>query len=85
MEYIVIYSQVFKKWWQSLNINEKESVTAYIDLLEMTGVKLSYPYSSKIIDKTIKTKHMRELRIQHTGKPYRVLLHLIQNKKQFYS
>ena len=37
------------------------------------GVNLPYPYSSKINDKSIKTKHMRELRIQHKGNPYRVL------------
>lgn len=56
MECQIVYSSLFKEWWQSLDINEKESILAYIDLLGMCGVKLSYPYCSKINDKTIKNK-----------------------------
>jgi hypothetical protein len=42
-----------------------------VRLLEERGTQLGYPYSSKIEQ----SKHgaMRELRIQHQGRPYRVL------------
>jgi hypothetical protein len=42
-----------------------------VDLLESQGPTLPFPYSSGI--KVSKHGHMRELRIQHQGRPYRVL------------
>jgi hypothetical protein len=46
-------------------------IAAVVALLEEYGPSLPFPYSSRI--KSSKHKHMRELRIQHAGKPYRVL------------
>ena len=40
-------------------------------LLEERGPGLGFPYSSGI--KNSKYNHMRELRIQHAGDPYRIL------------
>ena len=40
-------------------------------LLEIKGPNLSFPYSSGI--QSSRHTHMRELRIQHKGDPYRVL------------
>jgi len=42
-----------------------------VGLLEARGVTLDHPYSSKVAQ----SRHgrMRELRIQHQGRPYRVL------------
>ena len=40
-------------------------------MLEDSGPALTFPYSSGI--KGSKFSHMRELRIQHEGRPYRVL------------
>lgn len=73
MEYKLILSEEFKNWRDTLSLVELEDVQASLYLLKMMGVNLSYPYSSKINDKSIKTKHMRELRIQHKGSPYRIL------------
>jgi len=42
-----------------------------VDLLVERGVTLRMPYSSGINGS--RHSHMRELRIQHEGKPYRVL------------
>ena len=42
-----------------------------VDLLRQFGVSLSYPHSSGIAGS--RHSHMRELRIQHEGRPYRVL------------
>lgn len=67
----VEYTREFENWWKNLSINEQKSIDVYIDLLEQYGVNLKFPYSSKI--KNSKFDHMRELRIQHSGNPYRVL------------
>lgn len=71
MEYEVINSDKFEIWWNTLSEPEMIDVLAYINLLEIRGPNLPFPYSSKIYE--AKTEHMRELRIQHKGKPYRVL------------
>ena len=44
---------------------------ACVGLLEARGPTLPHPYSSGIIQS--RHSHMRELRVQHKGKPYRVL------------
>ncbi len=51
--------------------NEHISIDAGVRLLEKRGPTLGYPYSSKISDS--KHPHMRELRIQHKGRPLRIL------------
>jgi hypothetical protein len=73
MTYYIVHSEIFKNWWYSLDISEKESVTTVIELLEIHGITLGFPFSSKINEPNLKTKHMRELRIQHKGSPYRIL------------
>lgn len=67
----VEYTDEFGDWWTQLTEAEKIDVAAYVGLLEKKGPQLGYPYSSKI--KQSKYSHMRELRIQHKGRPYRVL------------
>jgi hypothetical protein len=61
----------FRAWFQSLDDAEQEAVIATVDLLEEHGPHLPHPYSSGI--KKSRHEHMRELRIQHRGRPYRVL------------
>lgn len=65
------YTDEFGAWWNSLDDAEQASVAAYVGLLEERGPSLGDPYTSKIT--TSKHGHMRELRIQHQGRPYRVL------------
>ena len=50
--------------------SEQDEVAAVVGLLELTGPQLPFPYSSGI--KNSRHAHMRELRIQHGGRPYRV-------------
>lgn len=71
MGWEVEYTDEFERWWDNLDDYEQESVAAYIGMLEDMGANLPYPYSSGI--ESSKHSHMRELRIQHQGKPYRVL------------
>jgi hypothetical protein len=61
----------FKTWWKTLGTDEQESVTTAIQLLQAKGPSLPFPYSTDI--RGSRHGRMRELRIQHGGKPYRVL------------
>lgn len=71
MEWGVEYTDEFENWWDSLGEDEQESVTSCVLLLEARGPMLGYPFSSGIEES--KHSHMRELRVQHAGRPYRVL------------
>jgi len=65
----VIGTDEFGDWFVSLNESERGSVATVVDLLEMLGISLPFPYSSAIKGSKIA---MRELRIQSGGKPLRV-------------
>jgi hypothetical protein len=67
----VEYSNEFEEWWETLNEAEQINVAAYVGLLEKQGPNLKFPYSSGINGS--KYTHMRELRVQHEGEPYRIL------------
>ena len=67
----VEYTEMFKKWWDELDPGEQESVAASVGVLATLGTSLPFPHSSGI--KGSRHTHMRELRIQHKGEPYRVL------------
>ena len=71
MEWEVEYTEEFEEWWDGLNEAEQEDVAAYVMLLEKKGPTLPFPYSSDI--RGARHSHMRELRVQHKGRPYRVL------------
>ena len=61
----------FKAWWNGLTDAECVSVEAAVLLLEERGPHLPYPYCSKVT--TSSHAGMRELRVQHKGRPYRIL------------
>ena len=61
----------FKAWYRGLNEGERGAVIRVMDMLEICGPTLGFPQSSDI--KTSRHGEMRELRIQHAGRPYRVL------------
>lgn len=67
----VEYTDEFGEWWEQLSEAEQESVAASVELLEEYGPNLRHPHSSGINGS--KHQHMRELRIQHEGRPYRTL------------
>ena len=65
----VVVTDEFKTWYEALSMGEQESVFRVVTLLEARGVSLGYSYSSAIES----SRHgLRELRIQHQGRPYRV-------------
>jgi len=65
----VIVTADFEKWWDGLAVEEQKSVAVVVAMLEERGATLPFPYSSGITGHT----KLRELRVQHGGKPYRVL------------
>ena len=71
MTWNVEYTDELDHWWSSLDEAEQESVAASVGLLEALGPNLGFPHSSGI--EGSKHGHMRELRVQHQGRPYRVL------------
>jgi hypothetical protein len=66
----VEYTDAFGRWWDALSEAEQESVAHVVDLLVVRGPRLGYPHSTRIARS--RHWHMRELRVQHQGRPYRV-------------
>lgn len=67
----VEYTDELEAWWNLLSEAEQVSIDISVRLLEEKGPALGFPHSSGINGS--KHEHMRELRIQHEGRPYRVL------------
>ncbi len=65
------FTAEFEKWWDALSQEEQESIATSVILLGEKGPSLRFPHTSGVI--TSRHDHMRELRIQHRGYPYRVL------------
>jgi hypothetical protein len=65
----IVVTDEFVQWWESLDEDEQISVRSLVDLLENLGVTLEFPYSTAIVQ----SRKLRELRVQHGGRPYRVL------------
>lgn len=71
MTWDVEYTDELEQWWNVLTEAEQESVDAAVRLLEEKGPQLRFPHSSGI--EGSRHEHMRELRVPHEGRPYRVL------------
>jgi hypothetical protein len=71
MVYEVIVTEAFRDWYEELTEPEQDRVGFVVDLLQEAGPALAHPYSSGINGS--KFSHMRELRVQFKGRPYRVL------------
>ncbi|MDY7547995.1 type II toxin-antitoxin system RelE/ParE family toxin [Glaciimonas sp. GNP009] len=65
-----IYNE-FGAWWDGLRDDEQASVRASVRLLGDYGPSLRFPHSSGVNGS--RHSHMRELRVQHAGRPYRLL------------
>ncbi|MBI5603458.1 MAG: type II toxin-antitoxin system RelE/ParE family toxin [Deltaproteobacteria bacterium] len=71
MAWIVEYTDEFEAWWVGLDEEEQIDLDAVVGLLEEKGPHLPFPFSSDI--KGARYRAIRELRVQHKGKPYRIL------------
>lgn len=64
-------SDEFKEWYEALCETEQDSIIAVVTLLEEQGPSLGRPHVDSIQDS--KYPNMKELRVQHEGRPYRIL------------
>ena len=71
MTWEVEYTDEFGEWWEGLSADEQESLDVSVRLLEERGPALGFPHSSGIHGS--RHGHMRELRTQHDGRPFRTL------------
>jgi hypothetical protein len=67
----VLFTDEFEAWWNELTAEEQETVARAVNLLREQGATLEFPHCSGI--SSSRHSHMRELRIQHRGRPYRVM------------
>ena len=61
----------FEDWWNDLAEDEQISVAASVELLEIKGPTLGRPHVDTVQGSVF--ANMKELRVQHRGRPYRVL------------
>jgi hypothetical protein len=71
MAWDVEFTDAFGDWWESLTTNEQDSVAMVVSLLEQFGPSFRRPFSDVVA--TSRHRNMKELRVQHAGRPYRVL------------
>ena len=71
MAYEVEASDEFKDWYEPLSEAEQNSIERVVLMLAEAGPALGFPYRTGI--QGSKFSHVRDLRIQHDGRPYRVL------------
>jgi len=71
MAWVVVTVEYFDDWFLSLDASEQQDVLAAILVLEQFGPALGRPYVDSLKG-TDKVKNLKELRVQHKGKPYRV-------------
>jgi hypothetical protein len=65
------FTREFEGWWDSLEIDEQDSVARVVRLLEERGPSFGRPFADSV--RGSRFSQMKELRIQHGGQPYRVL------------
>ena len=64
-------SDEFVKWYDDLTLNESASVDYSVELLEAAGPVLARPHVDTLYGSKI--SNLKELRVQHEGRPLRIL------------
>ena len=71
MAWDVLFTQEFAVWWDGLSEPEQDSVAFGVGLIESLGPLLKRPHADVVHGS--RYQNMKELRVQHQGRPYRVL------------
>lgn len=71
MAWAVEYTDEFERWWNGLSEDEQVDVDAKVRVLEEVGPALGRPHADTV--QGSRHANMKELRVQHAGRPYRVL------------
>jgi DNA-binding Xre family transcriptional regulator len=67
----VEYTNEFGDWWDELGTSEQDAVDVVVGLLQQRRPGLAFPFSSGA--KGSRHSQLRVLRVQHRGRPYRIL------------
>lgn len=70
MAWIVEYTDEFGDWFSNVQETVQDDIDRTVGLLEALGHQLGFPHSSGISGS--RHEHLRELRIQSGGVPYRI-------------
>ncbi len=71
MPWEVNITDACRDWYGSLSEEEQDSLAAGVELLMEYGPQLRRPHSDAV--SMSEYSNMKELRVQHAGRPYRVL------------
>lgn len=71
MAWDVEFTDQFGEWWDGLDEDAQISINAVVLVLEQVGPALTRPYADTV--KGSRHANMRELRIQHQSRPFRLL------------
>jgi hypothetical protein len=71
MGWDVEFTDQFGEWWDGLDEDEQESIDSVVGMLSALGPALARPYADAVKDS--RYPNMRELRVQHQGRPFRLL------------
>jgi hypothetical protein len=66
----VEFTDEFERWWNTLDVDEQESLAASVELRQI-GPQLGRPHADSL--KGSRHPNMKELRTQHQGRPLRTL------------
>lgn len=72
MPWKLLVTDEYEAWFLSLDPGEQADVLAMVHVLEAIGPHLGRPYADTLHG-TDRVRNLKELRIQHAGRPYRVL------------
>jgi hypothetical protein len=70
MPFAVEFTDEFEEWWDGLGAAEQSSIRESVDYLAEIGPKLGRPDVDTL--KGGRFPNLKELRVQHAGRPYRV-------------
>lgn len=71
MAFEVEFTDEFERWWNGLDEEGQDSVDYSVRLLEERGPALRRPHVGTLSGSRF--PNMKELRVQHQGRPYRIL------------
>lgn len=71
MEWNIEFTDQFEAWWRELAAPVQDDIDVSVFMLGSKGPALGFPYSSDI--KGSRHGHLRELRVQSGGQPFRIL------------
>jgi hypothetical protein len=71
MTWEVEVSDEFREWYSSQTVDLREAIAAAVDALAQAGPDLGRPLVDTL--KGSRYPNMKELRVQHQGRPYRIL------------